>query len=339
MEIQKYLIFFLEFFRKFISVGIIVTLLLLFTYTVLTLMTGHMDKRIEPLSIEYSELVADEEDNSNNNNSIRSSDSRRMDSLLFCGKWKLPSDTIVFIVVFITLVAILIVSVSLSVRGSSKGSDDGFNVVLFGDSLIGYTETSYQIASKIRSNVLMKHPDININMYTSGVGGNRIADLKKRMYRDALHKNYFQFVPTQPGNRPDAIIMYWDSDATDVDETGHVTEIRAEYTANLYDVLSTLKTQVKFFAFGGPTLYGEKPHGLNRRDDILDDYVIINRNAARDLNITYLETRALFWSHLPKDWDQDRGFLTLDGEHMNEAGAQLLVDLFSDLISNWLSDI
>jgi hypothetical protein len=51
-----------------------------------------------------------------------------------------------------------------------------------------------------------------------------------------------------------------------------------------------------------------------------------------------LETRALFWSHLPKDWNQEKGFLTLDGEHHNAAGAQLIVDLFSDLITNWLSD-
>jgi len=301
-----------------------------------------MEKRIEPLSIEYTELVVaeDEEDdninNINNNNSTRSINLTRICKRLA----KVKADTIVFIVLFIILVVILIVSVTLSAAfGNESSNGNAFNIVLFGDSLVSYTESSYQISSKIRSNVLTKYPDRNIHIYTSGIGGNRIADLKRRMYQDALHQNYFlHFIPTRPTNRPDAVIMYWDSDATDVDETGHVNEIRAAYTANLYDVLSTFKQQVKYFAFGGPSLFGEKPHGMNRRDDILDDYASINRKAAQDLNITYLETRALFWSHLPKDWNQDKGFLTLDGEHHNAAGAQLIVDLFSDLITNWLSD-
>lgn len=201
----------------------------------------HNSTKIEPLSIEYSELLGnDEEENNFQQNTIS-----------IFENMKVHKEKIAFLMIFTILIIVLVVSVSLSISNGPV-----FNVVLFGDSLIGNTESMYHIASKIKSNILVKYPDKAINIFTSGIGGNRIADLKNRMYRDALHKSNFQLIPTQQFVHPDAVVMYWDSDATDVDETGHVTEIRAEYTANLYEVLSTLKEQVKYFAFGGPSLYG-----------------------------------------------------------------------------------
>jgi hypothetical protein len=178
----------------------------------------------------------------------------------------------------------------------------------------------YHIVDNIERILNSRHDDFDVSIIQSGRCGNCIKDLIDR-YKDDVESE-----------SPDALIIYWDSDAADVNENGRAAKIRKTYKENLEILLSTASSQIKYIALGGPTLYGEKPHGSNARDNILDAYTEINRNVSYDFGIKYLETRQLFFRNLPSDWHKGGGYLTIDGEHHNMKGSVLIQDLFIETL-------
>jgi hypothetical protein len=75
--------------------------------------------------------------------------------------------------------------------------------MLFGDSLVGKTENMFSFSKDIGNALRKANPTFEIHVSTSGLGGNTIEDLNNRVERDVLHLKL------------DAIMVYWDSDASD----------------------------------------------------------------------------------------------------------------------------
>ena len=80
-------------------------------------------------------------------------------------------------------------------------------IMLFGDSLIERTNNDFDIAKLIDYSLSLDNPGFEITVTTSGKGGDTIKRLKDRLDRDVLERSGGSLPP------PDAIIMYWDSDA------------------------------------------------------------------------------------------------------------------------------
>lgn len=201
-------------------------------------------------------------------------------------------------------------------------------VALFGDSLVANTNRDYHIVRSIESQLSTLHPDTTIYVYGSGIGGNRILDLKNRMNTDVLDRSSWKSLVTGR-TAPDALVLYWDSDCSDVDETPDTQDsIRAAYESNLRYVLTQLTNRIPHVIVAGPSLYGELPRGQNSKDEMYDAYTNINRNISAEFGLTYLETRAEFFANLPTGWNQHSGYLTVDGEHHNSRGAQLVEEMF-----------
>ena len=76
--------------------------------------------------------------------------------------------------------------------------------------------------------------------------------------------------------------------------------------------------------------FGEFKCGHNWKDDKWDAYVAMNKNISAELNVTYLNMRAVYCSQLPVDWGQYSGYFTRDGEHYNRRGAEVLRKAFTD---------
>lgn len=119
-----------------------------------------------------------------------------------------------------------------------------------------------------------------------------------------------------------------------------------DYKNNLDDVLYSLTSKIRYIGLAGPTLYGERPPGQNHRDHILDTYRDINRNYTERHGAMFLDTRSLFQaalvakqeagSNFSEGEDDTCCYLTLEGEHHGWRGAQLVANLFSGAVDQFL---
>lgn len=201
-------------------------------------------------------------------------------------------------------------------------------VVLFGDSLINKPFNWYDFGDMIRSR-LPENPTEFIN---EGQNGNTILSMRNRLDSALAHDG-------------DAVIMFWDSDVSDIDETvltyEEVVELRARYVANLrYVVNATLNyPTVRFLAIAGPGLLGEGPILLSPRfrgkDPMLDAYLALNEAVAAEFGVPYINARHALQNALPSFWPLNRWYVTIDGEHLNLRGTAVIADLFATALRQW----
>ena len=85
----------------------------------------------------------------------------------------------------------------------------------------------------IRQALVRRHESETIQVVDAGINGNRIADIRERLDRDVLDL------------LPGAVVLYWDSDVSDVDETtlkpDKVRQLRVVYETDLRAVASRLR--------------------------------------------------------------------------------------------------
>jgi lysophospholipase L1-like esterase len=203
-------------------------------------------------------------------------------------------------------------------------------IVFVGDSLVHRTAEEHGLLEGIRGDLLRLHPARDFEVLDAGINGNRIADIEARLDRDVI------------GLRPSAVVLYWDSDVSDVDESrlmpDEVTQTRTTYERNLRTVLVRLQDAGAFVVMSGPAVIGEQPRRRNKKDPQLDAYRAINRRVAASLKVPYVDARRAFFVQRPADTPStvDRGLLTVDGEHLNRRGADVVRKLFVRALDSWL---
>jgi lysophospholipase L1-like esterase len=213
---------------------------------------------------------------------------------------------------------------------SVTGHGPRVRIVFVGDSLVHRSAGDHGMLAAIQAGLAGRHPDLSIEVIDASVNGSRIADVRDRLDEDALSL------------RPSAIVLYFDSDVSDVDERpmskAERQATRAAYERTLRDVLSRSRASGARVFLSGPTVLGERPRGRNPRDAQLDAYRRINRRVARSLSVTYIDMRRAFLAGRPPGApaDADRGLLTEDGEHHNAMGAQVAGAQFLAALDAWL---
>ncbi len=192
-------------------------------------------------------------------------------------------------------------------------------IVFVGDSLVNRSEQDHGLLSLVKQGLQRSQADRGFELLNEGVNGDCIADIRTRLSRDVL------------AYRPAAVVLYWDSDAADVEAAGELPararQLRQAYERNLDAVLDTLATATGQVVVTGPTLFGERAHGRNPKDHVLDAYAAINRRACQRHHATWIDTRAAAfrWLHHNRvAHDQDSRLLTEDGEHLNATGVALV---------------
>jgi len=207
--------------------------------------------------------------------------------------------------------------------GSSASITDVHRIILFGDSLIDVPSTEYQMHIDLLHRIQNKYPTLKFEILSSGMNGNYLLDLKKRLCDDVLLKH------------PEAVIMYWDSDVNRNSEYNYDS-----YKYNLIDMIKVLKKQVKYLAISGPCLIGELSNGSNKKDIDINRYRDINKTICREYNITYLDIREQFLiADELKGWNKTYGYLTFDGEHPTRVGSKIEEDLFYNQLEQWYKDV
>lgn len=121
-----------------------------------------------------------------------------------------------------------------------------FQVTLFGDSLIDRPFLNLDLDGKIKSYL----PQFTLEISNVASSGVKISDMRNRL--DEV---------LDPEVKPDAIILYWDSDVSDVDESkmtsDEVDELRDKYKEDLSYLLSQLVPNITFVAVAGPGILGD----------------------------------------------------------------------------------
>jgi lysophospholipase L1-like esterase len=203
--------------------------------------------------------------------------------------------------------------------------------VFVGDSLVHRSAADHGMLRSVRETLARRHPSHTIEVVDAGINGSRIADIRERLARDVLDLH------------PHAVVLYWDSDVSDVDETAlNASErqtLRAAYEVDLRTVCSRIQASGAYVAMSGPTLIGERPRRRNPKDAELDAYRAINRRIASSLKIPYIDTRRALFARRPAGTPLDvaRGLLTEDGEHLNARGVFVVESLFVEALDGWLT--
>lgn len=120
-----------------------------------------------------------------------------------------------------------------------------FRVSLFGDSLISRPALNLDLNGKIKSFL----PQFELEITNVASSGSKIFDMRSKL-GDILDLEAV----------PHAVILYWDSDVSDVDESkmtaDEVDDLRTQYRDNLSFTLSQLVLNISYVAVAGPGILG-----------------------------------------------------------------------------------
>ena len=185
-------------------------------------------------------------------------------------------------------------------------------VVFFGDSITQAGVNPGGYIDKLKKMV----PADQFELIGAGIGGNKIYDLFLRMDEDVLAK------------QPDVVVIWvgvndvWhkatSGTGTDPDKFVKFYEavIKKLQAANVKVILCT------------PAAIGEKTDMTNQQDGDLNQYSQFIRDLAKKQNLPLVDLRRAFQEYdLKSNPDnKDRGILTTDRVHLNEAGNQFVAD-------------
>ena len=197
-------------------------------------------------------------------------------------------------------------------------------VIFFGDSITqaGVQPNGYITVMKD----MLRHEgdSADYDLIGAGIGGNKVYDLYLRLEDDVLSKS------------PDIVVIYvgvndvWHKSSsgtgTDADkfEKFYRAIIKKVQSANAKVILVT------------PATIGEKKAYMNQQDGDLNKYSGIIKSIGSDMNLPVIDLRTLFenYEQQHNTNDVDRGVLTVDGVHLNDAGNKLVAETIMKAIKN-----
>ncbi|MBM3979547.1 MAG: SGNH/GDSL hydrolase family protein [Planctomycetes bacterium] len=190
-------------------------------------------------------------------------------------------------------------------------------IVFLGDSITQGGVGPKGYVTVIKNTLAEKHKDLGIQIIGAGISGNKVPDLQKRLEKDVLAK------------KPTLVVIYigindvWHGESDPARGTS-----KEKFETGLKEVIGKIKDAGARVVLCTPTVIGEKKIGTNKLDAKLDEYADISRKVAKDTGSQLCDLRKAFADHLAKnnEKDADKGVLTTDRVHLNEAGNKLVAD-------------
>ncbi|MDP2058314.1 MAG: GDSL-type esterase/lipase family protein, partial [Flavobacteriaceae bacterium] len=158
----------------------------------------------------------------------------------------------------------------------------------------------------------------------AGVGGNKVYDLYFRLEKDVLELE------------PDVVFIFVGvNDVWHKDDYGTGTDpdrFDRFYTA----IIEKIKEQGAEVICVTPAVIGEKTDFSNQQDGDLNEYAKMVRKIAEKTDSKLVDLRQAFLEYnlTNNPENADRGILTVDRVHLNEAGNELVANLFLSQIIN-----
>jgi len=187
-------------------------------------------------------------------------------------------------------------------------------VAFLGDSITQAGAEPGGYVDRLRQALATERPGVTV--VPAGITGNRVPDLLGRYERDVL------------AHTPTHVFVYIGINDVWHSENGRGTP-RGEFASGLTTLCEALERAGARVALATASVIGERRHGTNPLDGMLDDYVGVTREVAaegRKAGRTLCDLRAAFLGRLAlaNRADVERGVLTSDGVHLNAAGEVLV---------------
>jgi len=195
-------------------------------------------------------------------------------------------------------------------------------VVFFGDSITEAAVNPHGFIT-IDDSLLNPGGTGNYELIGAGVSGNKVYDLYLRMEDDVISRS------------PDIVVIYvgvndvWHKKmgtGTDADkfERFYLALVKKFRAANIKLIVCT------------PATIGELFYNTNEQDGDMNHYSNIIRKIAADEHLTLVDLRSAFveYEKLNNKNNLDRGLLTSDGVHLNNAGNMFVAKLMAEGIRN-----
>jgi len=204
---------------------------------------------------------------------------------------------------------------------ASLQKDD--RIVFLGDSItqLGAKEDGY--VTLTAQAIQQAYPGLGVEVIGAGISGNKVPNCQKRLDRDVLQK------------QPTVVVIY-----IGINDVWHWTlrtrsgNLRKgttpeKFESGLKDMIAKINGVGARVILCTPSVIGEKHDGSSPDDDRLDAYAAISRKVALETRSQLLDLRKALIDTLKarNPENADRGILTKDRVHMNEAGNRLLSEL------------
>jgi lysophospholipase L1-like esterase len=188
-------------------------------------------------------------------------------------------------------------------------------VIFFGDSI---TEVGIQPGGYIdRMRKMLKEKNSpNYQLTGAGVSGNKVYDLYLRLEDDVISQ------------KPDLVFIY-----VGVNDVWHKKTFGTGTDPDKFEkfyvaIIRKLQANGMQVALCTPAAIGEKADGKNELDGDLNKFSQIIRNLAAKYDLALCDLRRVFMDYLAQNnkENKEKGILTTDGVHLNEAGNQLVAE-------------
>lgn len=196
---------------------------------------------------------------------------------------------------------------------------DKRKVIFFGDSITEAAVDSGGYINQLEMLLKQQKRGDEFQLIGAGISGNKVPDLKERLFKDVLSQN------------PDLVFIYigindvWHfSHECCKDKEGGTS--KEKFEAGLLDVVNKIKESGADVVLCTPTVIGEKKNFQNEQDEMLKEYVNIVRNVSEKSNSELCDLSETFRNFIGENNPDnlDRGVLTYDGVHLNNKGNELV---------------
>jgi len=195
-------------------------------------------------------------------------------------------------------------------------------IVFFGDSIteLGVKKSGY--IDLLNNRIVNNGQSNQYELLGAGIGGNKIYDLYLRLEKDVLSKN------------PNVVVIW-----VGVNDVWHKSMMGTgtdyDKFALFYDaVVQKIQAKGAKVILVTPAVIGERNDQSNPQDDELNLYSNWIRQYAVQKNIALVDCRKLFLDYNIKNNPKqvDKGLLTYDRVHLNDAGNLLVADAIWEAI-------
>ncbi len=190
------------------------------------------------------------------------------------------------------------------------------HIVFFGDSITQAGVQPNGYISVLGNLIKNKGLSDQYQLTGAGIGGNKVYDLYLRMEDDVLAKN-----PTT------VVIWVGVNDVWHKKSFGTGTD-PDKFEKFYHAIIKKLQAKNIKVLLCTPAAIGEKTDFTNELDGDLNKYAAIIRDIAQKDNCALIDLRKTFLDYNLKNNSQnkDRGILTTDGVHLNDAGNKLVAE-------------
>jgi len=216
---------------------------------------------------------------------------------------------------YLILAVLFALAASMSFQKKTK-------VIFFGDSITQMGVNPGGYITLLQDSINKKGLSSQYELIGSGVGYNKVYDLYLRMDDDVLAKN------------PDRVFIW-----IGVNDVGHKRSMGTGTDADKFErfyeaIIKKLQAKNIQLVLCTPASIGERTDYTNSEDGELNYYSGMIRNLAKKFNCGLVDFRKDFHeyviSHNPEN--KDKGILTKDGIHLNEAGNSFVAAKFFEVL-------